>query len=97
MQCRIIHQPLVCVLLTRPRSPILYNIRAVLVNVLDSSDKVTVNGWRFTVNMKGYSKVYTPSSGLAVTSPKPFSQQPQQESTEYKRQLYDAPQGTVST
>ena len=35
-------------------------IVAVLYNVLDSSDSVTVSGGNFTVNMNGPPKVYSP-------------------------------------
>lgn len=43
-----------------------YNFTAVLHNVLDSSDSVTVSGGQFDVNMNGSPKIYTPGSTVGL-------------------------------
>ncbi len=68
------------------------------MNILDTSDKVTVNGRQFTVSMNGPPKIYAPSNSL-VSDDLASNDAPQQDPTTDRdvkqRSTHEAPPGTA--
>lgn len=72
-------------------------VHTVLQNILDSNDKVTINGGQFTVNMNGPPKVYLPTSCSPGPESDKINNNGSQDNNPVGGSLLEPPAGNVLT